>query len=173
MPFHFSRGSRRRSSMPRPVIQTFKKVINHAPASRTVTTVHNFLASTGVDSIAAGQTGVTDVNVPTGSRIDFIEFQFNFSNLVSQAAYFWVSIQRAHTGQPFISSRVVGGNPQRNQVHRQMQYIVGQDQNSNHVWKFKVPKKFGRVREGDSWGLTIESDIVHNSACQIIYKFLR
>ncbi len=163
----------RRSSMPRAVIQSFKKVINHAPASRTATTIHAFNISFGVDSVAAGQTSVTDVNVPTGSIIKFAEIQYNISQLVTQAAYFWATVQRTHVGQFPISGRLVGGSSQRNQVMRQLQLVVGKDQNSNHVWKFKVPKKFQRVREGDAWIFTLESDVVHNSAVQHIYKFYR
>ncbi len=171
MPRHSFRGMRR--SMPRIVIQSFKKVINHAPASRTVTTTHVFNIMAGVDSVTVGQTGPTDVNVPTGSVIDFVEIQFSISQLVTQAAYFWATIQRVHSGQNFQSGRVIGGNPQRNQVHRQLQFLVGKDQNSNHIWKWKVPRKYSRVREGDVWALTIESDVVHNSAVQHIYKFKR
>ncbi len=172
--FHnYSRRSGRRSGSPRSVVQSFKKVINHAPASRTATTIHVFNISTGVDSVAAGQTSVTDVNVPTGSIIKYVEIQYSISQLVSQAAYFWVTIQRLDSGQAQISGRTVGGNPQRNQVLKQLQLVVGKDQNSNHVWKFKVPKRFQRVREGSKWLLTIESDVVHNSAIQHIYKFYR
>ncbi len=165
------RGSRRRSSLQ--VVQSFKKVINHAPASRTVTTVHPFNVSFGVDSVAAGQTSPTDVNVPTGSVIKNFESQFSVTNLTNQNQYFWVSIQRTHSGQAPVSARAVGGHPQRNQVFRLLQFMVGQSQNSNHVWKFKVPAKYGRVREGDAWVMTIESDVVFNAAVQHIYKFYR
>ena len=168
----YSRPMGRRSGLGA-VVQSYKKVLNFAPASRTVTTTHTFIASDGQDSVAAGQTGVTDASVPTGSVIRNIEFQFSVTNLTSQSEYFWASIQRVHTGQGAISARAVGGSPQRNQVHKLYQFMVGKDQNSNHVWKFKVPKKFGRVREGDAWMLTIESDAVHNSAVQVIYKFYR
>ncbi len=172
MPYRSFRASRRRS-MPRAVIQSFKKVINHAPASRTVTTVHQFPMVLGTDSVAAGQTSVTDTAVPTGSIVKYIEIQFNATNLTSQSAYFWATLQVKHSGQPIISGRLVGGSPQRNQIYRQLQFVIGLDQNSNHVWKWKVPKRFQRVREGDAWNFTLESDVVHNSAVQIIYKFYR
>ncbi len=163
----------RRSSRPKAIIQSFKMVVDHAPASRAATTVHNFTISTGQDSLAAGQGSPINTNVPTGAIIPFFEIQWSTVNLVSVSAYFWVTIQRLHSGQSAISGRVVGGDPQRNQVHRQLQYIVGKDQNSNHVWKFSVPPKYRRVREGDIWMFTIESDVVHNSAVQIIYKHQR
>ncbi len=169
--FRSSRGSRNRSLST--VIQSFKKVINHAPASRTVTTIHVFNISTGEDSVAAGQTSVTDVSVPTGSVMRAVEIQYSVSQLVSQAAYFWTTIQRLESGQAQISGRTVGGNPQRNQVHRQGQFMVGDDQNSNHVIRFPIPKRFQRVKDGSKWIFTIESDVVHNSAVQIIYKFYR
>ncbi len=169
--FRSSRGMRSRGM--RPVIQSFKKVLDFAPASRTVTTTHQFTMVDGVDSVAAGQTGVEDAAVPTGAVVKFIEIQFCISQLTSQAAYFWMTIQVKHSGQAVVPGRTVGGNPQRNQVYRQLMVVIGKDQNSNHVWKWKVPKRFTRVREGDKWVFTIESDVVHNSGTQVIYKFYR
>jgi len=172
MPRHYSRVMGRRNGM-RPVIQSFKKVLDFAPASRTVTTTHQFNLVVGVDSVAAGQTTVSDANVPTGAMVKFIEVQYAISQLVSQAAYFWTTIQIRHAGQSVVSGRTVGGNAQRNQVFHQTHIVIGKDQNSNHVYKWKVPKGQQRVREGDTWQFTIESDVVHNSSIQAIYKFYR
>lgn len=164
---------RRRSHMPRNVVQSFKKVINHAPASIAAATRTNYNASTGTDSVAAGQTSATDTAVPTGSVIKYIEFQYSVTNLVGIASHHWISVQLTHSGQTPINPDVIGGNPNRNQVHYQLMYNVGQDQNSNHIVKFKVPKRFQRVREGDIWRLVTISDTITTQACQIIYKFYR
>ena len=168
------RRFRRRSTLPRArqVIQSYKKVINHAPASRT-TGKQAFGISTGVDSVAAGQTSATDTQVPTGSVIKFIEIQFSVSNLVSVSMFQWIAIQQLRSGQSSIAPNVVGGDPQRNQVHFQKMIQVGKDQNSNMTIRFKVPKKFQRVREGDIWEFTTIADQVSSSAVQIIYKFYR
>ncbi len=171
----FRRGSRgsRRGSSPRAVVQSFKKVINIAPASIVASTNITASISTGVDSVAAGQTSAVDSNVPTGSVIRFIEIQWAAQNLVNVAAFAFLSIQRTHSGQGVINPQVVGGDPQRNQVHFQRILCIGQNQNVNFVMKFKVPKKYQRVRDGDTWKFTIQSTQIATVATQIIYKFYR
>lgn len=172
MPFHRgSRGSRRGSM--RAVIQSYKKVINHAPASRAADANINLALSAGVDSVAAGQTGPVDANVPTGAIIKYFLIKFGVTNLVSATVFTWVAIQRLHSGQSIIGPDTVGGNPQRNQIHHQDFFCTGKDQNQNRTIKFKVPAKFQRVREGDKWNLTIKSDLVTGMGAQIIYKFYR
>ncbi len=173
MPYRFSRGSRRRSTMPRTVVQSFKKVLHFAGASRSAAATISFIASTGTDSVAAGQTGQTDAAVPTGSVIKYIEIDFAVSNLVLVLAVQNIAIQRIHSGQSVINPVTVGGNAQRNQVFLQGMFILGTEQNNNRKYRFKIPKKYQRVREGDSWVFTTNCDVVTGSACQIIYKFYR
>lgn len=167
------RRRRLRSRAPRPVTQSFKKVLNFAPASHPAATAIPLALSTGTDSTAAGQTSPTDAAVPTGSKISYIEIQFSTVNLISVASFVWVTIQQLHSTQSAIGSRVVGGNTQRNQVHLQMQYVQGANQNSNHLIRFRVPAKYQRVREGSSWIINYESDTIFTSAVQVIYKFTR
>ncbi len=166
------RGSRRRSGGIRAVIQSYKKVINFAPASFGAGFNSQFIA-TGVDSVAAGQTGATDVNVPTGSIIKYFEVQFCVSNSVATACYVNCSVQYALSGQGFVNPDSVGGAGQRNQVLHQDLFTVGNQQNSTHKFKFKVPKKFQRLREGMSWALTWSNNVTVNNKTQIIYKFYR
>ncbi len=109
-------GRSRRISAPRAVIQSYKKVLNFAPASRTSGTVIAATLSLGEDSIAAGQTGTTDNGVPTGSVIKFIEIQWAIGNVSGGNNFLNVTIQLLHAGQTNISPLVVGGNPQRNPV---------------------------------------------------------
>ncbi len=163
---------RRRMSSPRSVIQSFKKVINHAPASLTTAT-QTWKASTGTDSVAAGQTSATDFAVPTGSIIKYIEFQWCQQNLVNVAAFTHLQVIRLHSGQVTVAPNAVGGSPIRNQVHHQECFCLGQNQNVNRVIRFKVPKKFQRVREGDIWQLNTITDQVSTGVCQILYKFYR
>ncbi len=172
MRFRGYRGSRRHSTGIRQVIQSFKKVINFAPASFTTGSSNLFLTS-GKDSIAAGQTSALDVDVPTGSVIRYIEIQFSLGNLAAAAAFIHVAIQKTHGSQTAVVANVVGGNPQRNQVFHQALYQVGESQSNSRVFRFKIPKREQRVREGDSWIMNWNTSETVSMSAQVIYKFYR
>lgn len=155
------------------VIQSYKKVLNHAPTSRAAATDHLTLLTRGQDSVAAGQTTATDANIPTGALVKYIEIQYSSVNLVAVASFLHWAIIRTHSGQTAPSSNAVGGDPLRNQVHLQGMYTMGQNQNSNRTIRFKVPKKFQRVRDGDSWFFSKTCDTVFSDSVQVIYKFYR
>ncbi len=133
----------------------------------------NELLVDGKDSVAAGQTSATDAEVPTGSIVKFIEIQFACSNLVSVACYVNCTIQYSLATQNTINPDAVGGNAQRNQVLHQDLFVVGADQNSTHKFRFKIPKKYQRVREGVAWKLTWANSATVNRKVQVIYKFYR
>ncbi len=157
---------------PRQVIQSFKKVLNIAPASVTAGT--NVVAlSLGTDSVAAGQTTTTDNAVPTGSIIKFFEIQHALGNLASTACFIHMAIELLHDGQSLVSPNVIGGNKRRNQVFHQALYQVGLDQSNTRTYKFKVPKKYQRVREGDAWQFIWLNSETVSSAVQVIFKFYR
>ncbi len=164
----------RRSSMPRAVIQSQKVVQNHAPQSIVGGNKVDYVMSTGVDSVAAGQLGPTTADVPTGSIIKFFEIQFSWANLENNTANFmFISVQHLLKSQGTIVPNVVGGDAQRNQVFYQMQRSLGENQNGNMVIKFRVPKKYQRVREQSSWTFTVQSSDNTVNAVQIIYKYYR
>lgn len=163
---HFRRA--RRSF--RPLVKTYKKVLDYAPASRVAATNIEFTISTGVDSLAIGQGGVTDELIPTGSRLQLIHIDVPFGYTAAATAFFWLSIQLIHTGQSSVNPRVVGGNAQRNQVMFQKMFMLGSNQNLLWHKDFKIPKRFQRVREGDKWMIVYQSDVAHASGAQIIYK---
>ncbi len=169
----YRRGRRRRFSGARPVVQSFKKVLNFAGTSRAAAALVDFVASTGTDSVAAGQTTVTDSAVPTGAEIRYIEWHLSVGNLVAINNFMTVAVQLVRSGQTRISPLLVGGNPQRNQVFHMDLFTIGKEQNTNRIFKFKVPKGFQRVREGDLWTLTITAGAVWTDACLCIYKFYR
>ncbi len=172
MPRHYSRRMGRGSGM-RPVIQSYKKVINHAPASHTAGTNISFNLTSGIDSVAAGQTSVTDVGVPTGAVIKYIEIQFAAGNSTATPLFLHIAIEQLLSGQALVPPNAVGGNPLRNQVFHQALYQIGERESFNRTFKFKIPKQFQRVREGTSWRLITTGDVVWNSAVQVIYKFYR
>lgn len=147
--------------------------MNDAPASRTAATNQIFAVVTGVDNATVGQSTAVDSNVPTGAIVKYIEFQLAMQNLVNVAAFAHVTIQYKLANQNNVSPNVVGGNPQRNQVLHQDLFCIGQNQNVNRTYKFKIPKKFQRVREGMIWQLVWQGDQIHTAAAQAIYKFYR
>ncbi len=154
---------------PRPFVKTFKKVIFFINASFGVGFTNDFLA-TGTDGIAPNQTTATDVTVPTGSRIRFFEVQFAANNPVATPIYINCTLQYILVGQGGADPNTIGGNPQRNQVLHMDMFSVGFDQNSNHKFKFKIPPKFQRIREGMSWVLTWHTSGTVNRQMQCIYK---
>ncbi len=164
--------SRRRSS-PRTVVQSYKKVLNFAPASLGAGKEDHLLVD-GKDSTTSGQTGPTDANVPTGSIITSILIQQSYSNLAATARYINTSVQMLLGGQAnTVASTAVGGNDQRNQVFHQELFNVGEAQNANRSYLFKVPKKYQRLREGMKWLFTYNADGTHTRSVQVIYKFYR
>ncbi len=173
MPYRSYRGSRRRSSMrPRQVVQSYKKVILHASASFTAGFQQEVM-STGVDSVAAGQTSATDVNVPTGAVITNMEIQFAAANVAAAACFINANVQYVQNNQTLQDPDTIGGNPQRNQVLYTKLYSVGEGQNSTFIIKFKIPKKFQRVREGMSWLFVWNNSASITRKMQVIYKFYR
>ncbi len=171
MPFRSYRGSRRRSGM-RPVIQSYKKVINVAPASYTAG-FQNVLFAKGTDSVAQGQTSASDNAVVTGSLVKFVEVQFACVNLAAAAAFITPSLQYVLSGQTTIDPRSVGGSPQRNQVLFQTCLASGESQSVNRVFKFKIPKKFQRLKEGMEWGFVWANSATVTAVIQIVYKTYR
>ncbi len=160
-------------SRTRNVTQSFKKVLNQAPQSRAAAAIVSIPMAVGGDSVAAGQTGPTDSAVPTGSIIEKFDIQVSVVNLVAIASFVWLTIQHLRAGQTVVDPQAVGGDPQRNQVHLQLQRSVGKDQNRDFSIPFNIPKKFQRVRDGDQWIVTLKGDTIRTDAYQIIYKFLR
>ncbi len=163
------RGSRRRSG-PRPVIKSFKKVIFRISASFSAGFATEQIAI-GVDALAPGQVSVTDPNVPTGSIIKYIEVQFAATNVVSTPCFINCTLQYLVAGQAVINPNAVGGSNQRNQVLHMDMFTIGANQNSTHKFKFKIPKKFQRLRAGMEWQLAWTNSATVNRQMQAIYKF--
>ncbi len=166
--FRGFRGIPRRGGM-RPMIKTYKKVLNFAEASFAPGNRAEQIAI-GVDGVAVRQLNATDGAVPTGSRLKFFEVQFVVANLQAQPIFVNCSLQYLLANQNHVDPDLVGGNPQRNQVLHQDLYSVGEGQNSTHKFKFKIPSKFQRIREGMSWELVWSNNNTVTKEHQIIYK---
>ncbi len=162
------RGSRRRNTS-RPMVRTYKKVLNFAEASFAAGQRSEELA-VGTDSVAIGQTSATDGIVPTGCRLKYIEIQMPVTNAVDQTAYINCSLQLQLSGQGTVDPDAVGGNARRNQVLHQELFSVGFNQNSTHKFKLKIPNRFQRVKEGMKWAIVWSNSNTVNRRLQIIYK---
>ncbi len=162
MPRHYKKKGRR-------FTRTYKKVLNFAPTAQS-TGNHTNVISNGQDTLAIGQTGPTNASIPTGWFIEFIELQYSAVNLVNTTCFIHTSLQLVHSGQSVIDPIVVGGNPQRNQVFHQDMKSLGQTQNGNWKFRFKIPRQYQRVREGDSWNFTYNNTAIVTDAMQVIYK---
>ncbi len=168
--FH-SRGFRgsRRGRGPKPFTKTYKKIINSGQASVT-SGKNNETLAVGTDAIAPGQSTVTDPAVPTGSRIRYFEVQFVIVNLTAGAAFTNCTLQYVLTGQGSVDPNLAGGHAQRNQILHMDMFSAGPDQNSNHKFRFKVPPKFQRIREGMQWLLVWNCSATVTRIVQTIYK---
>ncbi len=167
VPRHYRRIRR---SAPRSYPKTYKKVLNFAPASHGANLKIDFELANAVDSVAIGQTGPTDANVPTGSTIDFITIQFAAINLGAGSLFMHTTIQNLISGQSAtVDPILVGGNPQRNQVHHQENRSLGANQNATFTYRFRVPKSLKRMKEGSRWFLTVKGLNAWTDNCQVIY----
>ncbi len=169
MPFHTRR--RRNYSRNLQVIQSYKQISVDGPASRAAATTINHQLLTGVDNY----TGPSAANseVPTGAKVMSILIMACFTNLVSVSALLHLNVQLLRTGTPGVTPGAIGGVNTRNTVIFTHMVFLGQDQNSNFVWRLKIPKIYQRIREGDLWQIRYRADTVFASATQTIYKFYR
>ncbi len=164
---------RPRMSSPRNVVQSFKKVIDYAGASHAAGAQVNRNITFGVDAISGKQTTATDVDVPTGSMVKFLDIMWSAYNAVNIITFVDLSIQLIRSNQSSISPDAVGGNSQRNQVFHQDMLNIGQLQSTNRKYRFKIPRKYQRVREGDIWVFNFKADQIISTKTKIIYKFYR
>ncbi len=152
-------------------IQSYKQITVDGPASRAAATniVHTLVV--GVDNYV-GPTA-SNAQVPTGCTINSLLLLLCFGSLASPATTLHFTVQLLRSGQGQVAPGSVGGNPQRNQVIYTEQLFVTAEQSINQVVRLKIPKMFGRIREGDSWQLVYRGDTVFTSITQCIYKFYR
>ncbi len=155
-----------------PVIQSYKKVINVIPASYGPG-FSNIIFAQGTENATVGQNNATDGAVPTGAIIKYVEVQFNCINIVAGACFINTSLQYKLVGQNFVDPGIIGGNKQRNQVIHQQYYSAGENQSTSRTFKFKIPKRFQRVREGMDWSFTWSNSATVSAGAQVIYKFYR
>ncbi len=125
----------------------------------------------GKDEETLGQTGVNDTDVPTGSIVPSVEIWMPKVNLGSGTANFitW-SIQRTQTGQAVVDPIVQAGNPLRRNVMLTGKLGLGTGQNNNLHFKYRVPKKYQRVGDGDVWNLVMNNGLAVSTEYMFIFK---
>jgi len=168
---HFGARGRRGRGSPRSPIRSYKKVINVLPASYGSSGFSTIVMATGKDGISAGQTANTDGDVPTGCLIKYIEIQCAFVNLVATACHISTSISYVLPAQSAVDPIAVGGDNKRNQIMHLDLFGAGDGQNTNRVYKFKIPKQFQRMSEGKTWNLTFNHSATISFSMSAIYKF--
>ncbi len=172
MRYRSSRGSRRNHGV-RPVIQSQKMQVLKAEAANIAATKINTAFATGTDCVAAGQTSNVDTKVPTGAHIQYVEIQYTAGNLVAISSNVTWCIQLIHTGQSTVDPLIWGGNAQRNQIFKCGLMSLGKEQSNNRTIKFKIPKQFQRVREGDQWSFTRNGTALFTDMIIFVYKYYR
>ncbi len=169
MPRHFRsfRGSRRRRL---PGDRSVKFIVDQAGASESSGLVAITIAK-GVDNIVMGQTTVSSVDVPTGSKIVQFDIRMPKVSLASGASNFinW-SIQRTRSGQSVVNPATMGGNPLRRNVMLSGLIGLGEGQNNSLHVIYKVPKTFQRVADGDVWNIVNNNANTVFTAYQFMYK---
>ncbi len=125
----------------------------------------------GTDNATLGQTSVVDNAIPVGAKIQSIEIFMPKVNLGSATANFitW-TIQRTLSGQSVVNPLTAGGNPIRKNIMLTGCIGLGTGQNNSLHIKFRVPKRFQRIGDGDSWALVTENTLAVSAQYIIIYK---
>ena len=155
---------------PRGSTRSVKYIVDQAGASEAsgliVVTICN-----GVDNATLGQTGPTDTAIPTGAKIVLMDLRFPKVNLGAATANFihW-QIQRTNTGQSIVSPITGGGNALRKNVMLSGVIGLGAGQNNSMHICFKVPKRWQRIADGDTWSLVMNNGLAVSAVYQFIYK---
>jgi len=168
--FRGSRGTRRRSSVPRGMSRSAKYIVNIAGSSEAAGLQAHTMIN-GADNTTLGQASVTDVGVPVGSKVTKIEIFCPKVNLGAGTANFIVwNIQRTESGQSIVSPITAGGNPLRKNIMLTGMLGLGAGQNNNLHIKYNIPPKFQRIADGNVWSLVFDNGLAVSTQYQFIYK---
>ncbi len=152
-------------------MRSYKKILNYGIASTTALIADNI--TVGADSLAIGQTGPGDANVPTGWKLAGFRLQGGFGNQSTTVAmHVGVNIQYLLSGQTQnVDPLAQGGHAQRNQVIKSWMFVLAPLEHKNIDTFVKIPKKFQRIKEGMLWRIAHSSaGVTRTYAIQLIYK---
>lgn len=153
-------------------MRSVKYVIVDGPASAGAGTEVVSVAL-GVDNATLGQTGPTDGSIPTGARIESMDIFMPKVNLGAATANFitW-TLQRTVQSQAVINPLAVAGSGLRKNVILTGVLGLGAGQNNQLHIKFKIPRKFQRMSDGDAWSIVNDNGLAVSVFYYIIYKVI-
>ncbi len=150
-------------------MRSYKKQINKTFVSSATLTADTIV--NGKDSLALGQTSISDPDVPTGSKVRGFLIQLGLSAPSTTSVEVGVNVQYLLAGQTAnVDPLAVGGNAQRNQVIKSWHFLIAQDSMINFNQYVKIPKFLQRVKEAMLWRVAISSSSSREQCYQVIYK---
>ncbi len=129
-----------------------------------------FTLAKGKDDETLGQASGADFDIPTGSKIKQFNILSCWGSITGVSTFLHWSIQRILSGQTSLDPTAVGGAPTRNMVMMQGIVCIGDRQNATVDVKYKVPKDFWRMQDGQSWAFVTKCSTNVDTVKQTIYK---
>ncbi len=146
-----------------------KYIVDKAEASQSAGLI-NFTMVTGTDNASLGQSSAVDTAVPVGSKITLLDIRCVYGNLVAINDFIYWSIQRKSSGQANLNPLSPGGNALRKNILLSGLFSVGKEQNFTQHIRYKIPKKFQRIADGDVWAFVTDNGAITTVANQVVYK---
>ncbi len=155
---------------PRGSSRSVKYIVNLAGSSEAAGTQIKTLAN-GLDNTTLGQTGISDTDVPVGSKItEFLIFMPKVNLGAATANFIHWSIQRLESGQSTVNPINAGGSPLRKNIMLSGVLGLGAGQNYSGKVRYKIPKKFQRIGDGVNWQLVMNNGLAVSTLYQFIFK---
>jgi len=125
----------------------------------------------GADDAVLSQSGSADITVPVGAKVKELDIRMPKVNLGAATANFihW-TIQRIQPSQAVLSPILTAGSTLRRNVMLSGVIGLGAGQNNSLHVKYKIPKTFWRMGDGQSWQLVMDNGLACSTVYQIIYK---
>ncbi len=125
----------------------------------------------GADNETLGQTSGLNAAVPVGCKIMLFDIRMPKVNLGAATANFihW-SIQLTRSGQAVVNPLSAAGNPLRKNIMLSGVLGLGAGQNNSLHIRYKVPKKFQRIADGDVWNIVNNNGLVVSAVYEFVYK---
>jgi len=146
------------------------KYVRDQPQGTSGVAKSDYLLAKGVDNATLGQSGPTDVDIPTGCKIKQFNIMSCWGSITGVSTFIHWSIQHLKSGQTSLDPTTVGGQPTRNMVMMQGMICAGDKQNATIDIKYKIPKKFWRLADGDQWIFVTKASTNLDVVKQIIFK---
>ncbi len=153
------------------MVRSAKYILISGPSSEAAGLIVPPSLAVGADNAVLGQGSTTDNIVPVGARITSMDIFMPKVNLGAATANFitW-TIQRVLSGQSVQNPLTAGGTPLRKNIILTGVVGLGAGQNNSLHIKFKIPKRFQRIGDGDVWTIVNNNTLAVSTIYYIIYK---